>query len=505
MTKTSLQFDKLRVVLLGSLKGGVGRSYAAVSFANALVRCGLHVVLIDMDVEAPSLPGFYDIPMWGIDGATSHGLVPWIVAGGRDPLANHLLDIPNSCGRLRLLPAGPLGSTYLSDLLDDRWRDQFERTPDRFSQDLRDAIAALEPRPDVVIIDAKAGLTPMLGTLVRHLADSVAYLFAGDRESIRVANGVRSSARDGAIVVPVLSRFPHFQDPSLVSIEQNLDGLAIPDLAFLAAAPGHEGSSNPTIPLSGGVTDSPLALDHLRLLRRLIPELSERHRSFDLSLSAVFLQAEAAMAIDYKVYRGVARGIMINLDDQSRNVAFRVATIATVLKNVVAGVPAETVGAVEQSLRRAGRVAGQAFGDALVRSFTSLELREIGPRLAAWCAFDMSTGFGGMTSTESDEVPGRFEVRIADAFLNPTDGGAPVLEGYVAGVLEMLVRPPAEAITAAVDRTEEPPTQASADDPTDASPVPGSAAWDGTTMLMSVDTRRPPIRSQRQGRLHEEH
>src|SRR5438105_5947194 len=45
-----------------SFKGGVGRSMAVANVAELLYRQGLHVLMVDFDLEAPGLERFFEVP-----------------------------------------------------------------------------------------------------------------------------------------------------------------------------------------------------------------------------------------------------------------------------------------------------------------------------------------------------------------------------------------------------------------------------------------------------------
>lgn len=65
------------VVLIGSGKGGVGKSFVASALAVTLSKEGNSTALLDIDVHGPSLPGYLDVkpPIR----STKHGLEPKVV------------------------------------------------------------------------------------------------------------------------------------------------------------------------------------------------------------------------------------------------------------------------------------------------------------------------------------------------------------------------------------------------------------------------------------------
>lgn len=420
----------------------MGRTYAAVSVANILVRYGHDVLLVDMDLDAPSLPSLYEEPIWAVDDAPPIGIVPWFTDESGQLGAHTSLDMRAGKGRLRLIPAGAVGEHYVDSLLDERWRSVLEYEPEEFCRRLRSGIESIPDPPEYVIIDSRAGLAPMSGALVSHLADTIVFLFAGDYQSVYVANHL-TLLRGPDRVIPVLSRFPQYLDPALVSLEENLARLENrAGLRFLHAAPGHEGSSVPTIGLSRLDEDSPLTLDHFRLAAELVPTLHDGPPANDDDLSLVWKRLIRTTPIDYKLFRIVATGTMVNMSDRKPNVAFRVDTISSIVDSIAKTLPP---GHLDQALRTAGQLAGTAFGSSLekdlVRAAKADQSGDSVPpdsfsRLILWCEFDAATGFGHM-EPESDE-DGELFIRIRRAFLHKDVGGA-LLVGYVEGVIRALL------------------------------------------------------------------
>jgi AAA domain len=468
----------MHIVVFGSLKGGVGRTYAAVATANLAARSGLKTMMVDLDIEAPGLAGFYGFELWEDHGAENKGIVPWAMDASSQ-LQGHLQSIEVEGGYwLDVLLTGQLGGQYLRDLLSDTWRDQFEREPANFARRFRTALSELESPPDVIVIDCRAGLTPMMGALLGHLADSFAFLFGGDRESVQVANRIRATLPSGVTMITALSRYPQFHDPSLKLIAETLKELNDVELtSILRAAPGHEGSRIASIPTIGPVQTSPLVADHVSLATRLIPGLAASASAVQ-RLAPLIAQAARKRSDDIKLYTGIAQGVLKHGIDGTRNVAFRVETIASIFQDVANELSSSE--ATDAALRKAGTIAGRNFGRWLAQICQDnpdsvaepLEPRgsQIGnllqvssapepkawgmvDRIRAWCWFDMSSGFGDMElfpegvpdevfflegAVGSDFVPMR--VVIKQAFLNPMIGAAPVIEGYSCGVLEELAK-----------------------------------------------------------------
>ncbi|TBW06376.1 ParA family protein [Azotobacter chroococcum subsp. isscasi] len=175
-----------RIVFYG-LKGGVGRSTALAMLAYRLARDGKRVLLIDFDLESPGLSGLLLPP----ERVASNGLVDWFledaVGQGEIVLNDLLSDSPladNTPGSIRIAAAMGQGEqTYLSKL-SRVYADVPSTTgPQRFAQRMARIVEILEQqeRPDVVLIDSRAGLHDVAAVAISSLA-TVALLFATDTE-----------------------------------------------------------------------------------------------------------------------------------------------------------------------------------------------------------------------------------------------------------------------------------------------------------------------------------
>lgn len=173
-----------RVVFFG-LKGGVGRSTALCMTAWGLAREGKRVLLVDFDLESPGLSGLI-LP---IGNSSEFGVVDWLVEDavgqGEAVLGNLVSASPlgeTTTGAIRVVGAiGGIEEDYLSKLsrvyVDVSSGSQQMRIGDR----MRRLIEILEERekPDVVLIDSRAGLHDLAAISIAGLADT-ALLFATD-------------------------------------------------------------------------------------------------------------------------------------------------------------------------------------------------------------------------------------------------------------------------------------------------------------------------------------
>jgi MinD-like ATPase involved in chromosome partitioning or flagellar assembly len=161
-----------------SQKGGVGRTTAVAAVASYLARRGLRVLAVDLDVEAPGLgdlllgsgsgaAGVLDL-LTGVDEALEDR-----VGGAVRAVVEHALS---GEGKLFVLPAGQVDRDYLRMLarLDLQGSADARAALDRLSQVLR--LARAHVRPDVVLLDARAGFHDVGGLALAGLAHAVVFL-----------------------------------------------------------------------------------------------------------------------------------------------------------------------------------------------------------------------------------------------------------------------------------------------------------------------------------------
>ena len=175
-----------RVVFYG-LKGGVGRSTALAMFAYLMARRGKKILLLDFDLESPGLSGL----LLPADRVAGFGLVDWFIedAVHKDDtvLADLVADSPlaeATTGRIRVAAAMGMGETaYLAKLARVYADVPTPNGPERFAQRMARLVAELEAseKPDIVLIDSRAGLHDLAAISIATLAD-LALLFATDSE-----------------------------------------------------------------------------------------------------------------------------------------------------------------------------------------------------------------------------------------------------------------------------------------------------------------------------------
>jgi len=190
----------MRTVTFYSYKGGTGRTLLLANVAIFAARMGRKVVAIDVDLEAPGLAyKLLEEPPTRCD-----GLVGWLrdrFARGEAPLSlgDSLIDVPVEDpfvdgGWLKLMPAGRNPSlNYFQDLTGLRLEQRINdgEGVDAFL-DLKEQIEA-DLEPDVLLLDARTGISSTNLVTTRVLADDVVALTLDSREQLEGSRSVLRS------------------------------------------------------------------------------------------------------------------------------------------------------------------------------------------------------------------------------------------------------------------------------------------------------------------------
>jgi len=195
------------VVTFYSLRGGVGRSTALAYTARLLAAQRRRVLCVDMDLEAPGLAALFGCEE---EVRSEQGVARLLLAldQAEEPdVAEHLVRVDED-QELYLVPAGKIGADYARwlALLDPQAWYHEERNPLRLLMEkLR---AGLPFTPDVILLDARTGITPLSGPLLFELADMAIVVFfphprrgagrscwcAGSWHRTRIGVAIRSGA-----------------------------------------------------------------------------------------------------------------------------------------------------------------------------------------------------------------------------------------------------------------------------------------------------------------------
>jgi cellulose biosynthesis protein BcsQ len=284
-----------------SLRGGVGRSTALAYTARILASRGRTVLCVDMDLEAPGLAALFGKEAEIMPG---QGLLSILVAldqGEHPDIRNHILRLSET-DELYCLPAGIPDANYarLLNLLDPAAWYREERNP------LRELIQLLSHnlsfKPDVILLDARTGITPLNAPLLFDLADLAFILFfphpqtkTGTEALVRAL--LAAHTRRGINLTPeprfIVSPIPQSKIPEIVkryqhtSLEWISDWLSDSGIEFVESEITHFVTYQEAIATSDGILldreiwqkFEPIA----EWLERFLPRPSEQHQPANLS------------------------------------------------------------------------------------------------------------------------------------------------------------------------------------------------------------------------------
>jgi len=173
-----------RIVFFG-LKGGVGRSTALSMAAWGLAQRGKRVLLIDFDLESPGLSSLvlpankgadFGVVDWLLEDAVGQGDAILQRMVSASPLAETTIDAIRVAGAM-----GVAEQSYLAKLSRAYADVPGANGPQRMGARMRNMVEQLEAqeKPDVVLIDSRAGLHDLAAISITGLADT-ALLFATD-------------------------------------------------------------------------------------------------------------------------------------------------------------------------------------------------------------------------------------------------------------------------------------------------------------------------------------
>jgi cellulose biosynthesis protein BcsQ len=188
----------LYIVTFYSFKGGVGRTMALVNVGAELARTGARVLLVDFDLEAPSLMNF------NLAGTTrpTLGVVDYVLSyqqSGQVPpdVGPYLCESESFAegGRLAVMPAGGRGSDYASNLLSINWQRLYKEQSGFLLFEELKAQWAERWQPDYVLIDSRTGHNEVMGITTRQLPDAVCAVFLPNQQNLDGLADVVTSVR----------------------------------------------------------------------------------------------------------------------------------------------------------------------------------------------------------------------------------------------------------------------------------------------------------------------
>lgn len=170
-------------IVFFSIKGGVGRSSALSATAWSLAEAGKRVLILDLDLESPGL----STSILPDAKQPTYGITDWLVEDlveNADAVFDSMVatsDLSRD-GEIYVVPAhGADAGEYVSKL-GRVWMPKFRSngTKISWSERLQKLLADLEKhyKPDVVLIDSRAGIDEVASSCVTDLGASLILLFS---------------------------------------------------------------------------------------------------------------------------------------------------------------------------------------------------------------------------------------------------------------------------------------------------------------------------------------
>lgn len=155
------------VVAFYSFKGGVGRTTTLAMVASSLARSGKKVICVDLDLEAPGLGDFLGASPGPslLDALLGHA------ATGALPTEELVQWIPVHGATVGVVSAGALDRSYLEKLARLDYLGAASEADSPVARALRAVLGRLRAhRPDVILLDCRAGLHDLGGLSLTDLA-----------------------------------------------------------------------------------------------------------------------------------------------------------------------------------------------------------------------------------------------------------------------------------------------------------------------------------------------
>jgi len=215
-------------IVFFSIKGGVGRSTALAASAWSLAQAGKRVLVLDLDLESPGLSTALLPP----DRQPMYGITDWLVEDLVDNTRVVLESMVATStlsydGEIHVVPAhgsdpgeyiSKLGRVWMPKLNPDGSRENWSKRLQRLINDLEARV-----KPDVILIDSRAGIDEVASSCVTDLGASLVLLFALDGSQtwsgyrilfnhwlrMGVAEEIRGRLKIVAAMVPEIDRIEY--------------------------------------------------------------------------------------------------------------------------------------------------------------------------------------------------------------------------------------------------------------------------------------------------------
>jgi hypothetical protein len=193
-TKISPETQETPRIVFFSIKGGVGRSMALAATAWSLAQAGKRVLVVDLDLESPGL----SLSLLPPDRQPKYGIADWLVedlVDNTDMVLDAMIATSNLShdGEIYVVPAhgvesgeyvAKLGRVWMPKVQPRGAREPWHCRLQRLFQILENQV-----RPEVVLIDSRAGIDDVASASVTGLGATLVLLFA--LEGIHTWSGYR--------------------------------------------------------------------------------------------------------------------------------------------------------------------------------------------------------------------------------------------------------------------------------------------------------------------------
>ncbi|CAN7700379.1 KGGVGR-motif variant AAA ATPase [Mesorhizobium sp. LjRoot246] len=190
------------VVTFYSYKGGVGRSFALANIATILTQWGSNVLVVDWDIEAPGLNHYFA----QYAGPMRAGVLDFIndcaLSQERD-WADYVtpVDLPQSSGRLRIMPAAADGVDYTARVQRLDWEELFGKYG--LGARLESLRASWVSEFDFILVDSRTGVTDFSGLTTAQLPDILAFMFTANNQSLQGCADITRRAMEARRNMPI--------------------------------------------------------------------------------------------------------------------------------------------------------------------------------------------------------------------------------------------------------------------------------------------------------------
>ena len=195
---------------------------ATVNVGAALAQAGKRVLLVDFDLEAPSLSSFN----LKVSESCQCGLVEYVsdyLSTERAPDVSNYISAQQafpSGGALWIMPAGAPTDDYHTRLAAINWLDLYDNRSGFLLMEEMKAQWKEKFIPDYVLIDSRTGHSDVSGICTRQLPDAVCFLFAPNHQTLdglattvqQVRTGGPSTEAKSIRTFFVESNVPYYDD-----------------------------------------------------------------------------------------------------------------------------------------------------------------------------------------------------------------------------------------------------------------------------------------------------